>query len=203
MRKIRLFIDEKELKIGGEIKIVDSDFNYLANVMRKKAGERVALFNGRDGEFQAVIREIGKKFLILVIEEKIAEVVKPLNVKLAFALIKNVGVDFIAQKATELGVASFQPLVTQNSVIDKINLERFQANVKEACEQCERNDFPEIFELKKLEKFLAETDISQKILILCDESGQGAKAGEVLTKVKMQRQENQEIVVFVGPGRWV
>lgn len=199
MKKIRLFVDEQELKIGAEVKITDGDFNYLANVMRQKVGNRVTIFNGRDGEFQAAIREIAKKFLILVVEERISELAKPSNITLAFALIKNVGIDFIAQKATELGVARFQPLVTQNSVVDKINVERFQANVKEACEQCERNDFPEISALKKLEKFLAEDEIKNKILILCDESGQGAKASEILAKIKSQRKNNEEIIVLVGP----
>lgn len=202
MRKIRLFVDEKNLKSGDGIEIpanANGDFNYLANVMRQKVGDHIAVFNGRDGEFQAAISNVTKRSLVLIVEEKIAELQRSSNITLAFALIKNSGVEFVAQKATELGVARFQPLVTQNSVVDKINLERFSANVKEACEQCERNDFPEILPLKKLEKFLMEEEMSRKILILCDESGQGSKASDILPKIKSQRIGNEEIVVFVGP----
>ena len=196
MKKIRLFISEKNLGLGARIKLRDNDFDYLIKVMRQKIGDRFFIFNGLDGEFIAQITEIEKKSLSVEVGEKISDLKKVPNVTLAFALIKNVRIDFVAEKATELGVARFQPILTQRTIVDKINLERFSANVKEACEQCERNDFPEIFPLKKLEKFLCEDGIEKKILILCDESGQGAKASEVLPPL---RDREKEIVVLIGP----
>ncbi len=196
MKKIRLFISEKNLGLGARIKLRDNDFDYLIKVMRQKIGDRFFIFNGIDGEFIAQITEIEKKSLSVEVGEKISDLKKVPNVTLAFALIKNVRIDFVAEKATELGVARFQPILTQRTIVDKINLERFSANVKEACEQCERNDFPEIFPLKKLEKFLCEDGIEKKILILCDESGQGAKASEVLPAL---RDREKEIVVLIGP----
>ena len=196
MKKIRLFISEKNLGLGTRIKLRDNDFDYLTKVMRQKIGDRFFIFNGLDGEFVAQITEIEKKSLSVEIGEKISDLKKVPNVTLAFALIKNVRIDFVAEKATELGVARFQPILTQRTIVDKINLERFSANVKEACEQCERNDFPEIFPLKKLENFLNENEIEKKILILCDESGQGAKASEVLPPL---RDREKEIVVLIGP----
>ena len=196
MKKIRLFISEKNLGLGARIKLRDNDFDYLIKVMRQKIGDRFFIFNGLDGEFIAQITEIEKKSLSVEVGEKISDLKKVPNVTLAFALIKNVRIDFVAEKATELGVARFQPILTQRTIVDKINLERFSANVKEACEQCERNDFPEIFPLKKLEKFLCEDGIEKKILILCDESGQGAKASEVLPAL---RDREKEIVVLIGP----
>ena len=196
MKKIRLFISEKNLGLGTRIKLRDNDFDYLTKVMRQKIGDRFFIFNGLDGEFVAQITEIEKKSLSVEVGEKISDLKKVPNVTLAFALIKNVRIDFVAEKATELGVARFQPILTQRTIVDKINLERFSANVKEACEQCERNDFPEIFPLKKLEKFLCEDGIEKKILILCDESGQGAKASEVLPAL---RDREKEIVVLIGP----
>lgn len=196
MKKIRLFISEKNLGLGARIKLRDNDFDYLTKVMRQKIGDRFFIFNGIDGEFIAQITEIEKKSLSVEVGEKISDLKKVPNVTLAFALIKNVRIDFVAEKATELGVARFQPILTQRTIVDKINLERFSANVKEACEQCERNDFPEIFPLKKLEKFLCEDGIEKKILILCDESGQGAKASEVLPAL---RDREKEIVVLIGP----
>jgi 16S rRNA (uracil1498-N3)-methyltransferase len=196
MKKIRLFISEKNLGLGTRIKLRDNDFDYLIKVMRQKIGDRFFIFNGLDGEFVAQITEIEKKSLSVEVGEKISDLKKVPNVTLAFALIKNVRIDFVAEKATELGVARFQPILTQRTIVDKINLERFSANVKEACEQCERNDFPEIFPLKKLENFLNENEIEKKILILCDESGQGAKASEVLPAL---RDREKEIVVLIGP----
>ncbi len=196
MKKIRLFVAEKNLEIAVKIKISDGDFEYLTKVMRQKIGDEILLFNGLDGEFVARILTIEKKFLVAEIFKKISELKKPANITLAFALIKNVRIDFIAQKATELGVAKFQPVLTQRTIIDKINPDRFRANIKEACEQCERNDFPQICEVKKLEKFLTEKETSKKILILCDESHQGKKASEILKNIDVG---NKEIVILIGP----
>lgn len=204
MAKIRLFIAQKNLANGVQLKISDADFDYLTKVMRQKVLDVFAVFNGADGEFEAIIQQIEKKFLIAEIVKKISELKKVPNITLAFALIKNVRIDFIAAKATELGVAKFQPIITQHTIVDKINLERFGANVKEACEQCERNDFPEILDVKKLEKFLQEQDSSNKIFVLCDESGQGAKASDVLPKILSENLlktsgTEKEIVILIGP----
>ncbi|NBV06993.1 MAG: 16S rRNA (uracil(1498)-N(3))-methyltransferase [Proteobacteria bacterium] len=196
MAKIRLFIAEKNLDLRQKVKVSDTDFEYLTKVMRQKSGDKVFLFNGINGEFEALIIQVEKKFLFAEIVKKISDLKKVPNITLAFALIKNVRIDFIAAKATELGVQAFQPILTNHTIIDKINLERFKANVKEACEQCERNDFPQIFEVKKLEKFLSEVTSSEKIFILCDESGQAAKASEVLKKIDVQE---KEIVILIGP----
>lgn len=199
MRKIRLFVTQN-LHQGATIKFSDNDFDYLTKVMRQKIGDHFYVFNGVDGEFVARISDIEKKNLTAEIGEKIAELHKVANVTLAFAPVKNVRIDFVAEKATELGVARFQPIITERTIVDKINLERFRANVKEACEQCGRNDFPEIFELKKLSKFLGEEEVKEKILILCDESGQGGKASEVLAALRQaQRDQDKEIVILIGP----
>ncbi len=196
MAKIRLFVEEKILDLGVKVKITDADFEYLTKVMRQKIGDKIFLFNGSDGEFEASITQIEKKFLSAEIIAKISDLKKVPNITLAFAPIKNVRIDFVAAKATELGVSSFQPILTQHTIVDKINLDRFKANVKEACEQCERNDFPQIFDVKKLSSFLNEKDAAQKIFILCDESGEGVKASEVLEKIDS---EKKEIVILIGP----
>ena len=196
MVKIRLFVAEKILNEGHVIKLMEADFEYLTKVMRQKVADEILLFNGIDGEFLGHITQIEKKFLLVVLKQKISQLKKVPNITLAFALIKNVRIDFLAAKATELGVASFQPILTQHTIVDKINPERFQANIKEACEQCERNDFPQILDVKKLDKFLNEATISEKILILCDESGQGSKASEVLPAIGFT---DKEVVILIGP----
>lgn len=109
-----------------------------------------------------------------------------------------------------MGVGKFAPIITHHSVVDKINEERFAANIKEACEQCERNDMPQILPIKKLEKFLQEVGKwesrnnieeqgAEKILILCDESGEATKASELLPKIFANRKPTQEIIVLIGP----
>ena len=196
MRKIRLFLEESALKAGQQLKIAENNFDYLTKVMRQKIGDRIFVFNGRDGEFAAEIISIEKKFLLAEIKEKISELKKSPNITLAFAMVKNVGLDFIATKAVELGVSRFQPIITNRTIVDKINNQRFKIYIKEACEQCERNDFAEISEIKKLDKFLAEAEISKKVLILCDESGQAGKASAVLSKISAAE---KEIVILVGP----
>ncbi len=196
MAKIRLFLAQEKLVLGLEVKILGADFEYLTKVMRQKIGNEIMLFDGVNGEFVAEISAIEKKFIAARIIKKISDLKKVPDITLAFALVKNVRVDFIAAKASELGVAKFQPLTTQHSVVDKINLERFAANVKEACEQCERNDFPQICDVKKLDKFLNEEAAAEKIFILCDESGQGEMASIILPRINV---EQQEIVILIGP----
>jgi 16S rRNA (uracil1498-N3)-methyltransferase len=200
MQKIRLFIAEKNLKLDSKVKIEAGDFDYLTKVMRQKIGNEILLFNGVDGEFLAKIFAIEKRFLIAEIKQKISELKKVPNITLAFAPVKNVRIDFVAAKATELGVARFQPILTQHTIVDKINAERFAANIKEACEQCERNDFPEISEIKKLDKILSDPQNSEKIFILCDESGKGLKASESLPMLRQAEHDvNREIIILIGP----
>lgn len=196
MRKIRIFIKEKNLDLAMQIKICEGDFDYLTKVMRQKIGDEIYIFNGFDGEFKSLIISIEKKSLILQIKEKIADLKKVPNITLAFAPVKNVKIDFIATKACELGVARLQPIITQHTIVDKINYERFSANVKEALEQCERNDLAEVLEIKKLDKFLNDENNKEKILILCDESHLGKKASELLPNITVN---NREIVILIGP----
>jgi len=156
MRKIRIFIAETSLAVGSSIIVADGDFEYLTKVVRQKVGDSIEIFNGKDGDFLAEIFAVAKKNLSLLVVKKLRDLESQGCVTLAFAPVKNVRIDFVAAKATEMGVAKFAPIITQHTIVDKINEDRFRANVKEACEQCERNDFPQIAPIKKLEKFLAE-----------------------------------------------
>lgn len=196
MRKIRIFVNIEKLQEGLEIKLIDNDFDYLTKVMRQKIADEIFVFNGSDGEFLAEIIAIEKKSLNLKIKSKIAELKKSPNITLAFALLKNVGIDFIARKGVELGVSSFQPIITQRTIVDKVNQNKFLSNIKEALEQCERNDSANLCEVKKLDKFLSEKNCAEKIFILCDESGKAEKASKILSKINPK---NQEIVILIGP----
>ncbi|HLD76743.1 MAG TPA: 16S rRNA (uracil(1498)-N(3))-methyltransferase [Rickettsiales bacterium] len=199
MRKIRLFIERNGLNLGFLTEITGQDFEYLTKVMRIKVGDEISVFNGFDGDFTAKITEISKKSLAISLKNQIRKQDLSTNITLAFAPVKNVRIDFIAQKAVELGVASFQPMITARSIVDKINFDRFKANIKEACEQCETNFIPQILPIKKLEKLLEDITLKDKILLLCDESGNGKKAQEILPKIAKNRSLNQEIMIFIGP----
>jgi len=199
MRKTRLFIDIKPLSVGMTAKIVEGDFEYLSKVLRKKIGEDIFVFNAIDGEFCAEIIAIEKHSLTILMKEKICTQSEQGNIILAFAPVKNVRIDFVAAKATEMGVAKFLPIITRHSIVDKINTKRFFANIKEAAEQCERNDMPIILPTKQLEKLLQEEANGEKIIILCDESRQCPRASELLPKIAATKKEDQEIIILVGP----
>ncbi len=196
MKHIRLLIESPLIKPNSIIEINDNDFNYLVNVMRKKIGEELLVFNGVDGQWLAQIIEVNKKNCLLKIISQNKTQYTPPKITLAFAPVKNIRIDFIASKATELGITKFQPILTQHTIVDKVNLERFKANIKEAAEQCERLDLPAIFEPIKLNNFLKKLKENQ-ILILCDESGNGKKASEVLPKIQTSNQS--EIIILIGP----
>ena len=196
MKHIRLLIESPLIKPNSIIEINDNDFNYLVNVMRKKIGEELLVFNGVDGQWLAQIIEVNKKNCLLKIISQNKTQYTPPKITLAFAPVKNIRIDFIASKATELGITKFQPILTQHTIVDKVNLERFKANIKEAAEQCERLDLPAIFEPMKLNSFLKKPKENQ-ILILCDESGSGKKASEVLPKIQTSNQS--EIIILIGP----
>jgi len=213
MRKTRLFIAANPLNTSLLAKIDGGDFDYLVKVMRKKVGDEIYIFNGLNGEWRAEIAAIEKRNLTIIIKEKVAEQMALSHITLAFAPVKNVRIDFVAAKATEMGVSKFAPIITQHSVVDKINEERFAANIKEACEQCERNDMPQILPIKKLEKFLHEVgklesgnnealpinNDEEKILILCDESRQAQKASVILPQIFANKKPGQEIIILIGP----
>lgn len=199
MRKIRLFILQGNLEANKKVTVDGkNDLNYLRNVMRVDISDQITVFNGQDGDFCAEILQISKNIILLQIQNKIKEQEQNSNLTLAFAPVKSVKNQFLLQKAVELNCDRIMPIVTNHSVVDDINIEKLKIVAKEACEQCESNVIPKIEPIIKLEQLLKQ-DLSQKILILCDESGKGQKASEILPKIAKNRVENQEIIVFIGP----
>lgn len=191
----RLYLD-CDLKINDLIKIEGQDFIYINNVLRHKIEDKVSLFNGVDGEFLSQIENINKKNLTLKIIERTSVFKKPSNITLAFSIIKGKNLEFIAEKATELGVSKFQPLITDHSITDNFNETRFFANVKEASEQSKRVDIPEIISPKKIRNWLQELDFTNKIIIFCNESG-GVSFKEIANKNKDYN--FNEIIIIIGP----
>ena len=128
--------------------------NYLGNVLRLGEGGAALLFDGVSGEWHATVTEAGKKRMSLAVgrQTKAQEVVPPLT--LAFAPIKKGRIEYLVEKAVELGVAQLRPVITRRTIVDKVNLERMRAHIVEAAEQCGRTALAEIEAPVKLDAFL-------------------------------------------------
>ena len=162
----RLFV-EQELSAGASVSV---DGNYLAAVLRLGPGDRVKLFDDKTGEWLAEIVEAGKKRVILVAGEKLREREAVPDLWLLFAPVKRGRIDWLVEKATELGVRRLQPVITRRTIVDRLNLERLRAHAIEAAEQCERTALPELAPAQKLEKLLAAWP-SDRTLYFADEAG--------------------------------
>jgi 16S rRNA (uracil1498-N3)-methyltransferase len=165
----RLFVDEL-LGEGAEIRIEGGQAHYLLNVMRMKDGAPVKLFDDRSGEYLATVTATGKRDLVLTVVGKLRERLPSPDLWLCQALIKKDRLDWIAEKACELGVARFVPVLTRRCVVDKVKDDRLRAQMIEAAEQCERTTLPEIAPLIKLQAMLKDWP-QDRALYFCDERG--------------------------------
>jgi 16S rRNA (uracil1498-N3)-methyltransferase len=162
----RLFVDQA-LSEGLSVTV---DGNYLAAVLRLGAGDKVKLFDDRSGEWLAEIAEAGRKRVTLIVGEHLREREPVPDLWLLFAPIKRGRIDWLVEKATELGVARLMPVITQRTVVDRLNLERLRAHSIEAAEQCERTALPVLEAPAALDKVLAAWP-AERTLFFADESG--------------------------------
>lgn len=170
---------KQPLAKGQQVQLSGNAAHYLVQVLRHREGDRVALFNAADGEFAATITQAGKKDVLLSIDEQLRMPEKPVGLTVCFAPIKGGRLETIIEKATELGADMLQPVLTQRSVVDKVNLERAESIAREAAEQCERIGWPEIREPVKLPNLLGDWPATMPLLY-GDESGAGAPVAEVV-----------------------
>ena len=166
--KIRLYVDQA-LALGQPVALNADQANYLFNVMRLARGAAVALFNGRDGEWRAVVAETGKRGGILLCEVQTAQLRLPPDLWLMFAPIKKARTDFIVEKAVELGAARVMPVQTRHTNSERIRQDRLQAHALEAAEQCGATFVPEVTDLISLDKLLSSWPDDRQLL-WCDES---------------------------------
>ena len=149
--KIRLYVDQP-LAAGQPVALDADQANYLFNVMRLAPGAAVALFNGRDGEWLALVEQAGKRAGILRCQAQTAPLRLPPDLWLIFAPIKKARTDFIVEKAVELGAARVIPVQTRHTNSERIRQDRLQAHAREAAEQCGATFVPEVSELHGLRK---------------------------------------------------
>ncbi|MGY8986708.1 MAG: 16S rRNA (uracil(1498)-N(3))-methyltransferase [Sphingomonadales bacterium] len=194
--KIRLFIDNP-LEEGTKFLLGKDDSHYLLNVMRLCEGKVIAIFNGRDGEWAAEVSRVSKKKALATVKSKLREQGPEADVWLVFAPIKKARIDFMAQRACELGVSSLKPVMTKNTVMGRVKIERLEANAKEAAEQCGRLMVPEVSPIIKLQK-LMDAWPKDRHIMFCDEDLSGHSALDSL-----KSKEGEKWAIFIGPeGGW-
>jgi 16S rRNA (uracil1498-N3)-methyltransferase len=164
----RLYIDEA-LGEGKEVTLTLDRHHYAVNVLRLKPGDPLRLFNARDGEWLTYLASSFKKAAIVRCERRLADAAPPPDLDFMFAPLKHGRLDYLVQKATELGVRRLCPVITQRTIVERVNLERMRANAVEAAEQCNLVFVPEICEPQKLEHVLAKWN-EGRALIYSDEA---------------------------------
>jgi 16S rRNA (uracil1498-N3)-methyltransferase len=172
----RLYVDQP-LTQGAVVTLEAAPANYLANVLRLGPGAQVKLFDDRSGEWLAEIAEAGKKRVVLSIARHLRDREPVPDLWLLFAPIKRGRIDWLVEKATELGVARLVPVVTRRTIVDRLNLDRLRAHVVEAAEQCERTALTELAEPQKLGALLAAWP-AERIVYFADETGGEPLAAE-------------------------
>ena len=159
---------------NAEISLSDEAAHYLRNVIRKTEGDSLRLFNGRDGEWQAVLSALSKKQAVVHIERQLrSQPLTPSKTQLIFALIKPARMDMLIEKAVELGATDFHPVLTQYTDIRKLNETRLYRQIIEAAEQCERLDVPSLHPLADLKSTVADWPFDFKITACLERTESG------------------------------
>lgn len=188
----RLFVDAA-LAAGENVRVTAEAAHYLVNVLRLAEGADLLLFNGRDGEWRAEIVERGKRACLLECRERTREQERGPDIDYLFAPLKRSRLDYMVQKAAEMGVRRLRPVLTQHTVAERVNVERMRANAIEAAEQCGILYVPEIVAPAKLDHVLGHWE-RDRVLIFCDE---GAEVTSPLAA--LQGLAGQPLAVLVGP----
>jgi 16S rRNA (uracil1498-N3)-methyltransferase len=202
----RLYITAA-LKTGAAAPLSQAQAHYLKNVLRRSEGDEVRLFNGRDGEFAGEIAALKKKAGLVAVKAQTRMQETGPDLTLCFAPVKRGPLEMIIQKATEIGVARFLPVITERTTAPKINCERLEAIAIEAAEQCGRMDVPMVAAPVKLERVLDDWPTEQQ-LAFCDEAGDDedaewggrhGRAAPALEALKTTNSKAHKWAVLTGP----
>jgi len=176
-RQPRLFV-EAALAAGETVALERNQSNYLGNVLRLAAGDTILVFNGRDGEWQASIAGRKRPDSLTVVAQARPQDRLP-DIAYVFAPLKHARLDYMVQKAVEMGAASLQPVLTRFTQVSRVNGERMRANVIEAAEQCGILSLAEVAEPIPLDRYLGARD-GQRLLVFCDEAADVTNPVEAL-----------------------
>ncbi|MBK1794558.1 16S rRNA (uracil(1498)-N(3))-methyltransferase [Devosia sp. WQ 349] len=191
----RVFV-ENDLTLGASVEMNKDQSLYLAAVLRKSVGDEVVLFNGRDGAWLCRLTSDSKKHVILQTVEQIAPQSPATDFWYGFAPLKNERLDYVIQKAVEMGASTIQPVMTEYTQVHRLKMERLSANAIEAAEQCEVLNVPEIapeVTLTRLIETWGEVH-GDRILIFADEGEASSSPVQQLTNIA-----GQKFGLIVGP----
>jgi 16S rRNA (uracil1498-N3)-methyltransferase len=192
-RSPRLFVDAA-LAAGETVALERNQSNYLGNVLRLATGDTILAFNGRDGEWRAAIAG-RKRPDSLVIETRTREQDRLPDIAYVFAPLKHARLDYMVQKAVEMGASALRPVVTRFTQVSRVNSERMRANVVEAAEQCGILSLAEVADPVPLDRYLSQRD-AQRLLVFCDEA---AEARDPLQALQGESAGSQGIDILIGP----
>lgn len=191
----RLYVAER-LAPGAAIKLEQQQAHYLRNVLRLEGGDQVLVFNGRNGEWRATLSDSGRRTVTLSIDECVRDQTAPCDLHYVFAPLKHQRLDYMIQKAVELGASRIAPVITRHVQVVRVNLERMQANAIEAAEQCGILNIPEIAEPVPFARMIADRQ-KNRLLIFCDED---ADVTDPVAALQAQRTDKgRPLAVLVGP----
>jgi 16S rRNA (uracil1498-N3)-methyltransferase len=188
----RLFVTAP-LEAGAAVTLDRAQRHYLTHVLRLKGGDEVLIFNGRDGEWGATL-EGGKRAVALRVGGATRPQTVPADLHYLFAPLKSARLDYMVQKAVELGVSHLQPVLTRHGQVARVNLDRMRANAIEAAEQCGILCLPEIGAPVALARLVAERDPA-RWLVFCDEDAETGDPAAALGAVPPR----SPLAVLVGP----
>jgi len=191
-RKPRLFVDAS-LESGATLTLERDQSNYLGNVLRLAAGDSVLVFNGRDGEWLAAISGRKRPDRLEVATQTRPQDRLP-DLAYVFAPLKHARLDYMVQKAVEMGAASLHPVLTRFTQVARVNTERMRANVIEAAEQCGILGIAEVAEPVALDRYLGHRK-AERLLVFCDEATDVANPLQLLSGEKTAA----GIDVLIGP----
>ncbi|OJF90350.1 16S rRNA (uracil(1498)-N(3))-methyltransferase [Pararhizobium antarcticum] len=191
-RMQRLFVDAP-LAEGNALAVDKDQFNYLVNVLRYEEGSEVLAFNGRDGEWRATLSLPAKKRLVLIPVEQTRPQPAPCDLHYLFAPLKVGRLDYLVQKAVEMGAGLLQPVMTQHVQGKITSIDRLKANVIEAAEQCGVLGIPAVEAPKRLGDLL-DSWPSERRIIFCDEGDAGQNPLPVLAQIKERKH-----ALLIGP----
>src|SRR5258708_4320872 len=192
-RKPRLFVDAA-LATGETVALERSQSNYLGNVLRLSAGDTILVFNGRDGEWQASIGGRKRPDSLTIVAQTRPQDRLP-DLAYVFAPLKHARLDYMVQKAVEMGASSLQPVFTRFTQVSRVNGERMRANVIEAAEQCGILSLAAVAEPVTLDRYLGQRDAS-RLLVFCDEA---ADVADPLQALREQQAASGGVDILIGP----
>jgi 16S rRNA (uracil1498-N3)-methyltransferase len=195
-RSPRLFIDAP-LAAGARLTVDGAQANYLKNVLRLKAGDGVLVFNGRDGEWQASLADGGKRSAALVVGDQTRPQTKARDLHYLFAPLKHARLDYMVQKAVEMGASRLQPVTMQHGQVGRVNLDRMRANAIEAAEQCGILSIPEVAEPVSFERMITARD-PERVLVFCDEAADVHDPVAALAAAR-EGAASPPLAVLIGP----